>query len=1128
MTRQSPWSVKGISPKTREAAKDFARREGMPIGEWLSGLISEVDLNKAEANPPADVQPASHTYAQPVYDPTYAASAAPRLQPFPPSQQQPSPAPTSPEQSRLVEVLESLTRRLDPLVASPAGYAGPVPAAAIHTGPSHVALERALTELATHVESRDRHNSRTLGQIDAGLGEIQQTQEALAERLRRMEQNNSEHRSVAALRSLEVALAQLDRDMRALQARVGDDAAGTGRMEALEKAQRETIARFDSVQEALQGSVSSLAAASGNLAERILDLETATEGSDSGMAARFGQLENITTRALEEADRGLGLLNERIASTEAMAQETNQRFAEVMIDLSARLAALEGQDAVVDLSGVMAEIAKVDTKVAALDSRMSEEIQSSRDALRAEVVAGLTEGIDARFAEMASALSGRLDTAEQTSAATMERIGSEIARIAEALDHRVSTLESDEGRGGSAIAMKLEVARISRAIDDRLSQIEERSVGLPEATNRQIEALGASIETRLDSIEQRSVEAARAAAGTSSEEMRELVRRLEARQTEMADTITRRVSESEERAERRMDDRFRAVERDIQAAEDRAKAVAAPLHRGFETLLDRIDSIESSDTAGFAETVPAPDYRMSFSAAEPVAESAPARRSGFATPFPGDPADPLAELSQPFDAAAANAFGAQAGDSFGFDALAGDPNSALPELHAIDDDDIEVWPMDEPIGAPTGAAGGRDYIANARRAAIQAAQADAAQSQNAKAARPKKQRPTAKPTDAKAKTQAGPTAQKQGLSPVGMVAAAGLVLTVGAVGYNYLAKQSATEEMPEALTSKAAAPAIAPAAVPEVVPPSESIPAGPATMPADPVAASSSLEGSQTGGVPAPAATAIPPQQQLRPGSPSPQLERLAREEQARADAARSRATQRPAATRPQPAAPRAATAPASREGSNPREAGRPTPASAGTPRIASAATARPPQAAAARPGAAALLAQARQRRQSGDAAGAAALMQQAADGGSVAAQNELASMYERGEGVQRDLAQARRWTERAAASGSRRAQHNLGVYYTEGEGAQRDYNRARESFAAAARRGNTDSQFNLGAMAEQGLGTEASQADAAFWYTVAGRGGDQEAARQAARVRAALPPEQQAQVDARAAAFQPEPAAEE
>lgn len=48
-----PWSVKGIGPEVREAAKHAARRSGMTLGEWLNSVI----LDQSEENEPARAAP---------------------------------------------------------------------------------------------------------------------------------------------------------------------------------------------------------------------------------------------------------------------------------------------------------------------------------------------------------------------------------------------------------------------------------------------------------------------------------------------------------------------------------------------------------------------------------------------------------------------------------------------------------------------------------------------------------------------------------------------------------------------------------------------------------------------------------------------------------------------------------------------------------------------------------------------------------------------------------------------------------------------------------------------------------------------------------------------------------------
>ena len=47
-----PWSVKGIEPETREAAKEAARRSGMTLGEWLNSKILDSADDQESAPPP--------------------------------------------------------------------------------------------------------------------------------------------------------------------------------------------------------------------------------------------------------------------------------------------------------------------------------------------------------------------------------------------------------------------------------------------------------------------------------------------------------------------------------------------------------------------------------------------------------------------------------------------------------------------------------------------------------------------------------------------------------------------------------------------------------------------------------------------------------------------------------------------------------------------------------------------------------------------------------------------------------------------------------------------------------------------------------------------------------------------
>lgn len=58
MVSASPWSVKGIEPEAREAAKIAARRAGMTVGQWLSRTIRATAAQQLAGAPPLSTEPA--------------------------------------------------------------------------------------------------------------------------------------------------------------------------------------------------------------------------------------------------------------------------------------------------------------------------------------------------------------------------------------------------------------------------------------------------------------------------------------------------------------------------------------------------------------------------------------------------------------------------------------------------------------------------------------------------------------------------------------------------------------------------------------------------------------------------------------------------------------------------------------------------------------------------------------------------------------------------------------------------------------------------------------------------------------------------------------------------------------
>lgn len=148
----------------------------------------------------------------------------------------------------------------------------------------------------------------------------------------------------------------------------------------------------------------------------------------------------------------------------------------------------------------------------------------------------------------------------------------------------------------------------------------------------------------------------------------------------------------------------------------------------------------------------------------------------------------------------------------------------------------------------------------------------------------------------------------------------------------------------------------------------------------------------------------------------------------------------------------------------------------------------------------------------------------QAAQKGQAVAQYRLGTLYERGQGVTADPAQAAHWYEMAANQGNRKAMHNLAVAYASGTGGKKNMAEAARWFAKAAGLGLSDSQFNLAVLYERGDGVPQSLLDAYKWYSIAAAAGDQESKQRIAVLQTQLSDSDRAAAAKSAATFHAAP----
>ncbi|WP_036302450.1 tetratricopeptide repeat protein [Methylobacterium sp. 77] len=156
------------------------------------------------------------------------------------------------------------------------------------------------------------------------------------------------------------------------------------------------------------------------------------------------------------------------------------------------------------------------------------------------------------------------------------------------------------------------------------------------------------------------------------------------------------------------------------------------------------------------------------------------------------------------------------------------------------------------------------------------------------------------------------------------------------------------------------------------------------------------------------------------------------------------------------------------------------------------------------------------------DFAVAAKLFEALADAGYAPAQYKLGGLYEKGSGVVRDLAQAKLWYGRAAEQGHARSMHNIAVIYAENPSAngKPDYTTASQWFRRGAEYGMRDSQYNLAVLYARGLGVQQDLVQSYLWFSAAAAQGDDDAGKKRDDVAAKLSPKDLASAQALSASF--------
>ena len=102
--------------------------------------------------------------------------------------------------------------------------------------------------------------------------------------------------------------------------------------------------------------------------------------------------------------------------------------------------------------------------------------------------------------------------------------------------------------------------------------------------------------------------------------------------------------------------------------------------------------------------------------------------------------------------------------------------------------------------------------------------------------------------------------------------------------------------------------------------------------------------------------------------------------------------------------------------------------------------------------------------------------------------------MYDDGDGIITNDAEAARWYSKAASKGFARAQYKLGELYRSGDGVKKNGVKAFKLYHLAAVQENLDAQFALAWMYMSGTGTTKDLSLAHMWWNIAHSNGDEKA----------------------------------
>jgi localization factor PodJL len=1047
-----PWNVKGIEAEAREVAQQAARRAGVSLGEWLSGLIltdgkggqaggypqshtqqgflpgdgtfgpqpqfqpQPQQLSQAQRYPQAVPQVVPQGYQQPQYGQPQFGNAPQQLYPQPSQQPQPQPQTFGPQQGA-------------PQPFGPQAYAqpqyAPQPQGPQGFGPQQGGPQAYPQQGPGPQPYAQQQPPQHLFRDPSGVGYEQPVRSqdivALAGTVRelgeRFEQSDKRAQQAVATVNQSVAAMQ-ERIDAAERVKQLADAAFTSAADTLAQSAREQSKAFDSLETTVR-----------SVQKRIVDIET-------------GQADWPGRDSIAKLETALGHLHKRLGELDAErlehpGREAIGRIEATLGQLQKRLTDMEtaagnapGKDA---LARLESSVASMRGEVVDADRRTREDITQMAKYMR-----DLGSRVDTveRGSTMSESITARFDALEARSSSMFDEIRGQMS----AMDGRIAQAASAKNAIPPAAfaALKGSVEGIAARIDGMGEQSTQPLVN----SISSLEAKLGALTTKIDQNDKRTAESV----GGVNAALTSLSARIEdsdKRQSQSINGLSRRMDESDGRVEATVRDLHKSFDDfsdRLEVADQHHKDSMSALRLTVDGLVARgvADAVPQDPNAGRLSNSPSALSSLQGFAPPPVQSPRYASEPEL-PPFPASSIPNTQgrafgpDAPPPFDEGARQAQSdglslealrtilatPQSSQGPDFDDKRFEPPSFGDELNdAFDSEDT----ADKP---------GNDFLAQARRAAQAAAERQAEHSQRGK-----------RQPSLRAEQPGG-----RNLGRLVIIALAGIAVVAGIVAVLFTLPGGSEDgvERPDPGSS-----------IGEIL----NGPTAPAVAPGE-------ADGRSNPSTPPAEFAPLPPASETGAanGAPVSMTEPMG-------------GSDNPA----EPAAAEFTAGTSALPGTSEKEA---MVASLESGAVRGDAKSQ-------------FLLSLRYSEGRGvvkDDARAASLAAKAAEQGLAIAQYRLGALYERGVGVEKSMPLAKSWYEKAAKLGNRKAMHNLAVLLADSSGGQPNYKEAARWFKESATHGLTDSQYNLAVLLEQGMGIEKNLKEAITWYAVAASQGDNGAA---------------------------------